>query len=100
MGALEELPHDRMARAVVEQFVDVRRANEFAPGSSDRIAARPYRQLRQSFQDWPFLHMGREFGLVGELKEVVRSQLAVQFALLDEVRPLGDDEAFEHILNG
>ena len=97
IGALEERPHDRMGQTPAEQCVGVRR-----PGwlQSDRIAPRGYRQLREGFQDRPFVLLDRDFGLLGELIEVVRFQLAVQLVFLDEARPIGDNEALEHVLQG
>ena len=46
------------------------------------------------------LLLDRDFGLFGKLVEVVRRQLAVQLVFLDEVRPLEDHEALEHVLDG
>src|SRR5262249_32701769 len=60
IGALEERPHDRMGRAIVEPCVGIRRVDGWSRG--DRIAACPFRQLREGFQDRPFaLLIDRDF---------------------------------------
>jgi hypothetical protein len=56
--------------------------------------------MREGFEDRPFVPLDGDFGLLGELVEVVRLQLAVQLVFLDEVRPLEDDKALEHVLDG
>jgi hypothetical protein len=91
--SLEEHLHDRVRRPIIQKLMRIRDiADVIPPSPRHRIAAGPYRELRESFEHRPFLHnelvkLIRKLRWMGSEREAekVEDQLTLRKAQADSV---------------